>query len=137
MKIKHTFLFTLALGLAWAVCLFAYSDGPDTGLNGVFGQSITCTSCHNSFALISGTESVSVTGLPTSWTPGQTYSLTVTVQPAAGSSRYGFQLSAVIDSSSPPQQAGILAKVNNTVQVICGPSSGSVSRPGISCSAAG
>src|SRR5207249_11666787 len=69
MEVKHTFLFTLVLGLTWTVCLFAYSTGPDTGLNGVFGPSINCTSCHNSFAPNSGNGGVSVMGLPSSWTP--------------------------------------------------------------------
>src|SRR3989442_2257134 len=137
MEVKHTFLFTLVLGLSWTVCLFAYSTGPDTGLNGVFGSSINCTSCHNSFAPNSGNGGVSVMGLPSSWTPGQTYPLTVAVQPATGSRIYGFQLSTVIDSSNPPQQAGNLAKVNNTVQVVCGPPSGSVSIPGINCNTSG
>ena len=137
MEVKHTFLFTLVLGLTWTVCLFAYSTGPDTGLNGVFGSSINCTSCHNSFAPNSGNGGVSVMGLPSSWTPGQTYPLTVAVQPATGSRIYGFQLSTVIDSSNPPQQAGNLAKVNNTVQVVCGPPSGSVSIPGINCNTSG
>src|SRR5262249_52397785 len=88
-----------------------------------------------SFQLNSGNGGVSLTGQPSAWVPGQTYLLTVTVMPAAGSRVYGFQLSAVIDGANPPQQAGILASVNNAVQVICGPSPGSVSRPGISCSA--
>ncbi|HYR43636.1 MAG TPA: choice-of-anchor V domain-containing protein [Terriglobia bacterium] len=139
MQIKHTFLFTLILGLFWIGYAFAYQLGPDTGLNGVFGTSVNsnCTSCHNSFPVNSGTGGVSVTGLPAAWVPGQTYPLTVTVQPATGSRVYGFQLSAVIDGTSPLRQAGTLAKVNNAVQVICGPASGSVSTPGISCSATG
>src|SRR5438093_4642671 len=107
-------------------------------MNGVFGATTNCTTgCHNTFAVNSGNGGVTVTGLPASWVPGQTYPLTVAVQPATGSGRYGFQLSAVIDSSNPPQQAGNHAKVNNAVQVVCGPSSGSVSVPGINCNTSG
>src|SRR5437870_12542881 len=104
------------LGLTWTVCVFAYSTGPDTGLNGVFGPSINCTSCHNSFAPNSGNGGVSVMGLQSSWTPGLTYPLTVAVQPGTGSRVDGFKLSSVIDSSNPAQQAGNLAKVSDTVQ---------------------
>ena len=84
MEIKHTFLFTLMLGLAWTGYLFAYAMGPDPGVNGLFGQD--CTSCHGSFLVNSGTGGVSLSGLPTLWTPGQAYSLTVTVKPATNSS---------------------------------------------------
>jgi hypothetical protein len=140
MQIKHTFLFTLLLGLAWSGYVFAHEFGPDTGYNGVLGPSINCTSgCHNSFPVNSGNGDVSLTGQPASWVPGQTYPLTVTVQPATqpASVVYGFQLSAVIDGTNPPQQAGTLAKVNNAVQVICGPPSGNVWIPGIACSVPG
>ena len=136
MQIKHTFLLTLILGLGWTMYVFAYASGPDPGYDGVFGQNQNCTSCHSSFPLNSGNGGVTLSGLPASWTPGQTYTLTVTVGKATGSHVYGFQLSAVIDSTN--QQAGTLAKVNGSVQVICGtgpgippfPPSGNCSAPG-------
>jgi hypothetical protein len=138
MQIKHTFLFTLILGLFWIGYAFAYSTGPDTAVNGVL-PGINCTTgCHNSFAVNSGNGGVSVTGLPAAWVPGQMYPLMVTVTPATGSRSFGFQLSAVVDGASPLRQAGTLAKVTNAVQVVCGPASGSsVSTPGIPCSTAG
>src|SRR5215831_14873030 len=120
MKIKHTFLFTMILGLAWTGYVFAYATGPNTGLNAVFGASANCTGCHNSFAVNSGNGGVTLTGQPSTWVPGQTYPLTITVQPATGSRVFGFQLSAVIDGTNPPQQAGTLAKLNNAVQIVCG-----------------
>ena len=117
MQIKHTFLFTLILGLGWIGYVFAYSTGPDTGVNGVFGASNNCTTgCHNSFAVNSGTGGVSITGLPASWVPGQTYPLTVTVTPATGSRAFGFQLSAV-DSSN--RQAGTFT-VGSGMRIMCG-----------------
>ena len=133
MEIKHTFLFTLMLGLAWTGYLFAYAMGPDPGVNGLFGQD--CTSCHGSFLVNSGTGGVSLSGLPTLWTPGQTYSLTVTVKPATNSRVYGFQLSAVVDKTN--QQAGGFTKVNGAVQVVCSPASRSVFYPGINCATPG
>src|ERR1700741_4026896 len=116
MQIKHTFLFTFMLGLMWTMYAFAYQQGPDPGENGLFGQN--CTTCHNSFPVNSGSGSVTISGLPTSWTPGQTYLLTVTIPKLSTSHAYGFQLSAVVDSNN--QQAGTLAPGNGAVQVICG-----------------
>ena len=133
MHFKHTFLFTLWLVLAWTTHVFAYSTGPDPGVNGVFGASINCTGCHTSFLVNTGNGGVTLTGQPSAWMPGQTYPLTITVQPSTGSRRYGFQLSAVIDGTN--QRAGTLTKVNNAVQIVCSPGSGPVGYPGINCSA--
>jgi len=89
-------------------------------VNGVT-PGITCnqSGCHNSFALNSGTGSVNIGGLPATWVPGQTYPLTVTV---TGGTRYGFQLSAVSNTTN--GQAGTLqaASPNDSrVQFINGP----------------
>src|SRR5215470_9557794 len=103
MQIKHALFLTLVLAMLWTGNLFGYATGPDTGLNGVFGASVNCTNgCHNSFPVNSGTGGVTLSGQPATWTPGQTYSLTVTVLPSTSptSVRYGFQLSAVIDSTN-------------------------------------
>src|SRR5690242_9820054 len=108
MQFKHSLFFTLCLVLTSATSAFAYSTGPDPGLNGVFGASINCTACHSSFPVNAGNGSVTLSGQPATWMPGQTYPLTVTVQPSTGSRRYGFQLSAVIDTTN--EQAGTLAK---------------------------
>jgi hypothetical protein len=137
MQIRHTLLFSLLLGLGWTAHVFAFSTGPNPGFNGVFGASRTCAGCHNSFSLNSGTGGVILTGQPDSWLPGQTYALTVTVQPSTqpASRVYGFQLSAVVDSTN--QQAGTLTKVNDAVQIVCSPASGPVAYPGINCSAPG
>src|SRR5215472_8135336 len=135
MQIKHAFYFTLWLVLGWTTYGFAYSTGPDPGVNGVFGASINCAGCHASFAVNAGNGGVTLTGQPTAWTPGQTYPLTVTVQPSSGSRRYGFQLSAVIDSTN--QQAGTLTRVSNAVQIVCSPSSGIAAFPGVNCSSPG
>lgn len=121
MKTKHTFAFTFFLGLIWTGVLFAYSSGPDPGVNGVVsGTTCNQSGCHNSFTLNSGTGSVSIGGLPSTWTAGQTYALTVTVS-LSGSSRYGFQFSAVNDTTN--AQAGTLlaASPNDSrVQIITG-----------------
>ncbi len=122
MKTKHTFAFTLVLGLVWAGILFAHATGPDPGVNGVVvGTTCNQSGCHNTFALNSGTGSVVIGGLPATWTPGQTYPLTVTV---TGGVRYGFQFSAVGNTSG--TQAGtLLAASPNDFRVsICPGGSG-------------
>src|SRR3989442_8301939 len=119
MEVKHTFLFTLILGLAWTGYLFAYAFGPDPAMNGINGNAQTCAvaGCHTSFPLNSSSGSVSVSGLPASgWAAGQTYPLTVTIT-RTSQRAFGFQLSAVGDSTN--QQAGSFARGTN-VQGICG-----------------
>jgi hypothetical protein len=138
MRVRHSLLLVFVIGCLSTGNLFGYILGPDPGVNGVFGASLNCTTgCHNSFPVNSGTGGVTITGLPTSWTPGQTYPLTVSVQAATSptSRVYGFQLSSVVDSTG--KQAGTLAKVNATVQVICGAPGVEGVYPGINCAAAG
>ena len=74
--------------------LFSYSSGPPSGYH---GQYVTCTACHSGSA-ISGTGHVSISGLPSSYTPGITYNLVLNLS-ASSARGYGFQM-AVKDSSS-------------------------------------
>ncbi len=132
MQIKHTFLFTLLLGLGWTGYLFAYILGPDPGVNGIFGETRTCAmaGCHTGNAVNAPGGSVTISGLPTAgWVAGQTYPLTVTIQ-RSGQRLFGFQLSAVTDSGN--QQAGTLT-AGSRVQIVCGDSRGRQ----VSCSTAG
>ncbi|HYR83037.1 MAG TPA: choice-of-anchor V domain-containing protein [Terriglobia bacterium] len=115
---KHTFLFTLLLGLGWVGFLFGYSMGPDPGVNGIFGPTQTCAQagCHFGNVVNANGGSLTLAGLPGGgWTPGQTYPLTIMVQ-RTGQSRFGFQLSAVADATN--QQAGTLARIAGNVFVI-------------------
>jgi hypothetical protein len=105
MQIKHTFLFAFVLAIAWTGYLFAFSTGPDPGVNGIFGPTCSQSGCHVGNPVNSG-GSVMIDGLPSQWTPGQTYTLNITVS-RASQRAFGFQLSAVADSST--QQAGALA----------------------------
>src|SRR5437868_8414839 len=118
MHTKHTYLFTLILGLGWAGYLFAYQTGPDPASNGIFGDTQACATagCHvgNPVNSTNGNGSVSITGLPTAWVPGQAYPLTVVVQ-RTGGVLYGFQLSAVVDATN--QQAGTFTAGSARVKV--------------------
>jgi hypothetical protein len=102
--------------LAFPVMSFGHATGPDPGVNGVFGTGTTCAQagCHSTSPLNSGTGSVVIEGLPTSWSPGQTYPLTVTVR-RQGAAVYGFQLSAVRNATS--VQAGVLALNSSSSRV--------------------
>jgi hypothetical protein len=139
MQIKHTFLFTFVLGLAWTGYLFAYALGPDPAMNGVFGSGQTCAmaGCHTGNPINStvGNGSASIDGLPTAtgWTPGQTYPLSITIQ-RTGARVFGFQLSAVVDTTN--QQAGALTAGHARVQVICGRSTPPTTSQ-VNCSTAG
>lgn len=77
------------IALLFAVALFGYcwfaeraeakiSPGPPLGFTGAPGEG-NCTGCHYTFALNSGAGKVEITGLPASYTVGQSYSVTVTV----------------------------------------------------------
>src|SRR5215467_768454 len=124
MRIKHTYLFTMLVGLVWVGLLFGHENGPEAGgagvVTGVFsGPAGTCdqASCHNTYALNSGTGTLQLSGLPAQWTAGTTYPLTITVPKTATSAIYGFQISVVFDSTvsgGHPQSAGTLSKGKTT-----------------------
>src|SRR5438876_1310208 len=113
MQIKHTFLFSLILGLAWTGYLFGYVLGPDPAMNGIFGSGQTCATagCHTGNPVNATGGSLTISGLPAGigWTPGQTYPLTITIQ-RTGAKVFGFQLSTVADATN--QQAGALTPGN-------------------------
>src|SRR5262245_60820066 len=136
MQIKHTYLFTFILGLAWTGYLFAYVNGPDPAMNGIFGSAQTCASgCHTGNPVNAAGGGVAIVGLPSStgWTPGQTYPLSITIQ-RPGQRLFGFQLSAVSDATN--QQAGTLTPGNARVQIKCGGGTAATSTRQVSCSTA-
>src|SRR5262249_13593117 len=138
MQIKHSFLFSFILGLAWTGYLFAFVNGPDPAMNGIFGSAQTCavSGCHTGNRVNTPGGSVTIVGLPstTGWTPGQTYSLSITIQ-RLGQRRFGFQLSAVSDATN--QQAGTLTPGNARVQIKCGGGTPATSTRQGSCSTVG
>ena len=136
MQIKHTFLFTLILGLLWTGYVFGYVLGPDPAMNGVFGTGQTCATagCHTGNTVNASGGSVTLSGLPSAWTAGQTYPLTVTIA-RTGARTFGFQLSAVVDATN--QQAGSLAAGNGRVFIRCGRGTAATSTQEVNCSTAG
>lgn len=78
---------------AWIALLlptlaFGYSSGPPNGMTGAPGEG-NCTQCHSGNAVNSGNGSLTIDG-PGSYTPGETYTFTVTLQDP-GQSRWGFE----------------------------------------------
>ena len=82
------------VGILTCDLLFSYSSGPP---NGYHGQFSSCTSCHSGGS-VSGGSHVSISGLPSSYTPGNTYNLILNLN-ASNARGFGFQM-AVKDSSS-------------------------------------
>jgi hypothetical protein len=76
----------------------AFSAGPPAGVTGAPGEQ-TCVICHSSFALNSGTGTVTI-NTPSSYQPGQTYQISVQDQTTDQSrKRWGFELT-VLDGSN-------------------------------------
>jgi hypothetical protein len=94
--------------------VLARSSGPPAARTGDFGEA-TCTACHtgNNVNVAGGT--LAITGVPASYTPGQTYPITITIQ-KSGQSRWGFEMAVRAVSSG--VQAGTLATKDSTTQIV-------------------
>jgi uncharacterized protein (TIGR03437 family) len=110
------------IAIALTPC-FAHSFGPPSAVTGAPGDNPkACTLCHTSFALNSGAGGVSVVlqSGPV-YIPGVKQRVTVMVQdPTPTQQRWGFQLTARLNSNLQSGQAGDLMPVDNLTQVICG-----------------
>ena len=122
---KFTFLVAFVCGLLWIGTLFGLSGGAAPGYNGTNfegGSVVTrdCLACHSITGAPGGSATtVNLSGLPVEWTPGTDYPLTVTVTNAAVS-RFGFQLSAVVDATSTQPASGVLSAISGNVGVLTG-----------------
>src|SRR6516162_6807102 len=83
MQIQHTLIVAFFFALLPVTKAFAHVLGPDPGVNGIFGPTCNQAGCHDSFALNLSNGSVAVSGLPSTWSAGQTYALSVTIKGAA------------------------------------------------------
>ncbi len=82
-----------ALALALPSVVLASASGPINGVTGAPGEG-TCVQCHNTFPLNSGAGSLVVSGIGETYTPGQAYTVDVTLaDPVA--LRWGFELTAL------------------------------------------
>lgn len=106
----------LALSIGVSICLAsavipflirgaaAYDDGPPDGMAGDPPSSETCLLCHSDFPLNSGAGQLALLGVPQTFTPGQSYGLTIELDDPA-QQRWGFELT-VLDAAN--EAAGTL-----------------------------
>lgn len=92
--------------------LLAHSTGPLPGRTGDFGEP-NCTGCHTSFPLNSVGGTLTISGVPAHYTPGQTYPITVTIS-KSGQTRWGFELSARIVTGAVQGGTLIASDATNT-----------------------
>ena len=94
---KISFIAILCTSFAFTIgTLSGNSSGPPDAQH---GEAQNCTSCHDTSAVNSGDGSMSIAGLPSFYTPGETYNLTALVL-GSHERGYGFQLIAKKGSSS-------------------------------------
>ncbi len=89
--------------------LFAYSGNPPNAYAGNPPNNAYCSTCHT-YGPIHSTTKLVISGLPSSYTPGATYNITVTVY-RPGSARFGFQ--AIIQDGSNLAQGSFTATGSN------------------------
>lgn len=110
---KGVFIKIGLLLVAVPLILFSNSTGPIPAVTGAarFNEpSCNQSGCHNSFPLNPGGGSVTI-GAPSSYTPGSTVAITVTIQDSfAGRAIWGFQISARFRNG---MQAGSFARGTN------------------------
>ena len=73
----------------------AFSSGPVASRTGAPGEP-NCTACHGGSAVNAGGGTLTITGLPTNYSPNQEITVTVTLT-QTGRSTFGFQLTALDD----------------------------------------
>lgn len=108
-KLQALVLILFVTGVAYAKI-----TGPDSGYTNAPGDLGNCTACHDTFEVPNvGPGSLRITGVPAVYTPGQQYTLAVTVQ-QSNRQRFGFQLTALDLNGS---RAGTLAPLGSDTQI--------------------
>ncbi len=119
---RKTKLTIVAVMLVLFICFVSFSDrtsrttsassvGPAASHTNAPGEA-NCTACHLGIPLNSGGGSVSVSGLPANYKPGQQYTLTLTTE-RPGGVIFGFQVTAL---NSRNLQAGTFSTVTTSPQ---------------------
>lgn len=95
----------------------ADSNLPPAKRTGAPGEN-TCNTCHNG-ALNDGVGTLSIVGVPSSYVPGQAYSLSVTLS-RTGQSRWGFELTCLKTSDNSAAGSSTNTTLLTTTQVSSG-----------------
>lgn len=96
----------------------ASAFGPSPTFTGAPSES-NCTVCHGDFTVNEGDGSVEITGVPLSYTPGQTYTVTVKAT-QADAVIYGFQLTAIDSAGNKAGAFDIPAASKGRLQILTG-----------------
>lgn len=108
-KLQTILLILFVTGVAYAKI-----TGPDAGYTDAPGDLGNCTACHDSFVSPNvGPGTLSLSGAPEVYTPGEQYNLTITVQ-QNHKHRFGFQLTAIDKNGN---RAGTLVPVSSDSQL--------------------
>ena len=80
----------------------AFSAGPPVGRTGApalgsFPAELTCQGCHSSFGVNRGPGTLTITGIPATYSPGQEVAVTITLN-QSDRMRYGFQATVLDDA---------------------------------------
>jgi len=110
---------TLVILSVIPILIFAHEFGPDPGKSGAPGES-TCNEigCHVGTGLNAGPGSVKINTEGSSYIPGVTQRVSVTISDSAPQRRWGFQLT-VRRASDSKTRAGILTPLDGTTQATC------------------
>ncbi|MBM3242616.1 T9SS type A sorting domain-containing protein [Candidatus Poribacteria bacterium] len=100
---------TIVLVFAVQGIVLAFAGGPPDGYTGAPGES-TCVDCHSSFPVNSGPGILSLSGVPSVYTPGSEYQITVNLS-QTGQKRWGFELT-VLDAGN--NKAGTITVTDST-----------------------
>jgi FG-GAP-like repeat len=123
-KLSKFKVFIIAIAvLLFGVSLFsskltktnAASAGPSASHTNAPGED-NCTSCHTSFAVNSGLGTLSISGLPINYRPGQAYPVSVTQSDSNGVT-YGFQTTSLDNLG---KQAGTYTVAGSLIQTKTG-----------------
>ncbi|MGH9759389.1 MAG: choice-of-anchor V domain-containing protein, partial [Blastocatellia bacterium] len=104
----------LLILLTAAIVVYAHATGPDRGYTGAPGDLGDCTACHDTFGFANvGPGSVAIGHLPTFYQPGQSYTVSVSVQDP-NARRWGFELTS-LDSSG--HRSGTFTPLDSFTQI--------------------
>ncbi len=96
--INRALLFLILISIA--VLAFSYARGPKNKRTGAPGESICAASdCHSDYEVNSGPGTFSLQGIPETYTPGNTYPITIQLQ-QEGQQRWGFQVTIINDDGT-------------------------------------
>jgi hypothetical protein len=94
--VKLAIVFVMVAGVSVAL---AHSAGPSPGYTGAPGE-FNCRQCHSTFALNDSLGTLAIEGVPATYEPGRTYTITVRID-RPDRARWGFQMTALTGALEP------------------------------------